>query len=97
MPQFCRSRVKLSGAMNDYADFWARGRAGVFGYTTLPALFLSVGSNGLVLDNGSTDIDPRCYNNHGSVPIDLTPLDSGTTIVPRETDRYVFAANNIGV
>jgi hypothetical protein len=45
---------------------------------------------------GTTDTGPVHFE-AASNASGLTPLDSNTTIVPRETDRNVFAANNIGV
>ncbi len=55
------------------------------------APFLSLGSDGLVLDNRNGDIDQRHYIKQGPVLIDLTSLDSNTTIVPRESDRMLFS------
>jgi len=56
--------------------------------TTAP--FLSMGPDGLLLDNQNPDIDQRHYIKQGPVLIDLTSLDSSTLIVPRETDRKLF-------
>ncbi len=55
------------------------------------APFVSMGSDGLVLDNQNMDIDQRHYISHGPVLIDLTALDSNTAIVPRETGRMLFS------
>jgi hypothetical protein len=54
------------------------------------APFLSIGPDGLVLDNANEDIDVRHHVKQGPVLIDLTLLDSDTTIVPHETDRKAF-------
>ncbi len=56
--------------------------------TTAP--FLSIGPDGLLLDNQNVDIDQRHYIKSGPVLIDLTALDSGTLIAPRETGRKLF-------
>jgi hypothetical protein len=55
------------------------------------APFVSMGSDGLVLDNQNMDIDQRHHILHGPVLIDLTALDSNTAIVPRETGRMLFS------
>jgi len=55
------------------------------------APFSSIGVDGLVLDNQNDDIDQRHYIKQGPVLIDLTSLDSNTTIVPRESDRMLFS------
>jgi len=57
--------------------------------TTAP--FLSIGADGIVLDNGNAGIGDRHYIKQGPVLIDLTSLATPTTIVPRETDRLLFA------
>ena len=44
-----------------------------------------------MLDNENADIGKRHYIKQGPVLIDLTALASGTTIVPRETGRLLFA------
>jgi len=54
------------------------------------APFVSIGPDGLVLDNANDDIDVRHHVKQGPVLIDLTALDSNTTIVPQETDRMAF-------
>lgn len=57
--------------------------------TNAPFLFMEV--SGLVLDNQNMAIDQRHYIKQGPVLIDLTTLDSDTTIVPRETGRMLFS------
>jgi len=54
------------------------------------APFLSMGSDGLILDNQNPDIDVRHHVKQGPILIDLTSLDSSTLIVPRETGRKLF-------
>jgi len=54
------------------------------------APFLSMGPDGLLLDNRNPNIDQRHFIKQGPVLIDLTSLDSDTLIVPRETDRMLF-------
>jgi hypothetical protein len=56
--------------------------------TTAP--FLSMGEEGLVLDNQNSAIDARHYIKQGTVLIDLTALESGTTIVPPGTGRTLY-------
>ncbi|HSM32341.1 MAG TPA: metallophosphoesterase [Woeseiaceae bacterium] len=56
--------------------------------TTAP--FLSMGADGLVLDNQNADIDERHYIRQGPVLIDLTALESGTTIVPPASARTLY-------
>jgi hypothetical protein len=53
--------------------------------------FLQIGENGLVLDNTNPDIGVRHYIKQGPILLDLTTLDGGTTLVPRETGRLLFA------
>lgn len=73
----------------DYTD--VRSALGVgWGAEGTVAPFLSIGTDGLILNNGNEDIDVRHYIKQGPVLIDLTTLDSDTTIVPRETDRKAF-------
>lgn len=73
----------------DYAD--VRSALGVgWGAAGTTAPFLSMGSDGLVLDNRNVDIDQRHYIKHGPVLIDLTSLDSSTVIAPRESGRQLF-------
>jgi hypothetical protein len=52
--------------------------------------FVSMESDGLLLDNGAPDIDERHYIKQGPVLIDLTTLASNTLIRPRETGRNLF-------
>ena len=54
------------------------------------APFISMGSDGLVLDNQNMDIDQRHHVKQGPVLIDLTELDSSTVIAARETGRMLF-------
>lgn len=56
--------------------------------TTLP--FSSMESDRLVLNNKNVDIDQRHFIKSGPVLIDLTALDSDTTIVPRSADRSLY-------
>ncbi|MDH3751038.1 MAG: hypothetical protein OEU40_10625, partial [Gammaproteobacteria bacterium] len=74
----------------DYTD--VRSALGV-GWGALGTLapFISMGTDGLVLDNQNGDIDQRHYIKQGPVLIDLTTLDSYTAIVPRETGRMLFS------
>jgi hypothetical protein len=74
----------------DYTD--VRSTLGIgWGSDGTSAPFLHVGDDGLVLDHTNPDIGVRHFIKQGPVLIDLTALDSGTTIVPRETDRMLFA------
>ena len=74
----------------DYSD--VRSALGVgWGKDGTVAPFLSADTTGLLLDNRNEDIDQRHYIKQGPVLIDLTTLDSNTTIVPRETGRMLFA------
>ena len=54
------------------------------------APYLSVGSEGLLLDNQNMDIDVRHHIKQGPILIDLTTLNSDTLIAPRETGRMLF-------
>ncbi|MGI9248969.1 MAG: hypothetical protein ACR2QI_08120 [Woeseiaceae bacterium] len=73
----------------DYTD--VRSSLGVgWGAAGTAEPFRSVGPDGLVLFNKNPDIDVRHYIKQGPVLIDLTALDSDTTIVPRESDRLAF-------
>ncbi len=78
-----RTLIDFSDVRSSLGAGW--GAAG----TTAP--FLSMGSDGLVLDNHNPDIDQRHHIKQGPVLIDLTSLDAGTAIVPRETGRKLFA------
>ena len=73
----------------DYSD--VRSVLGVgWGVAGTIAPFLSMGSDGLLLDNQNPDIDQRHYIKQGPVLIDLTTLDSNTVIAARETGRKLF-------
>lgn len=56
--------------------------------TAMP--FSSIDGERLVLNNLNEDIDQRHYIKQGPVLIDLTALDSDTTILPRESGRLAF-------
>lgn len=56
--------------------------------TALP--FSNIEQERLVLNNQNLDIDQRHYIKQGPVLIDLTSLDSDTTIVPSATGRMAF-------
>ncbi|MDH4048542.1 MAG: DUF4382 domain-containing protein [Gammaproteobacteria bacterium] len=74
----------------DYAN--VRSVLGVgWGSAGTLAPFLSIGTDGLVLDNHNPDIGVRHHIKQGPVLIDLTTLPSGTVIAPRETGRKLFA------
>ena len=74
----------------DYVD--ARSALGVgWGAAGTIAPYLSVGSDGLLLDNQNGHIDVRHHIKEGPILIDLTALDSSTLIVPRETGRKLFS------
>ena len=74
----------------DYTD--VRSALGVgWGALGTIAPFVSMGGDGLVLDNQNMDIDQRHYISQGPVLIDLTALGSNTAIVPRETGRMLFS------
>lgn len=73
----------------DYTD--VRSALGVgWGAAGTMAPFVSMGTDGLILDNDNPDIDQRHYIKQGPVLIDLTTLPD-TTIVPRETGRMLFS------
>ncbi|MBW2736872.1 MAG: hypothetical protein JRH20_31190, partial [Deltaproteobacteria bacterium] len=73
----------------DYTD--VRSALGVgWGAAGTVAPFASMGVDGLVLNNQNADIGIRHFIKQGPVLIDLTSLDSNTTIVPHETDRMLF-------
>ena len=73
----------------DYTN--VRSALGVgWGSTGTVAPFAMMDSSALVLDNKNPDIDQRHYIKTGPVLIDLTTLDSNTTIVPRATGRSLF-------
>lgn len=74
----------------DYTD--VRSALGIgWGSAGTAEPFLYISDDGLVLDNSNPDIGVRHYIKQGPFLIDLTALDSGTTIVPRETGRLLFA------
>ena len=73
----------------DYME--VRSALGVgWGMAGTTAPFTSANSDGLVLNNQNEDIDQRHHIKNGPVLIDLTTLDSDTTIVPKTTDRSLF-------
>jgi hypothetical protein len=73
----------------DYTD--VRSALGVgWGAEGTIAPFARLGDDGLVLNNQNEDIDQRHHIKNGPVLIDLTTLDSDTTIVPRTSDRSMF-------
>ena len=73
----------------DYTD--VRSALGVgWGVAGAVAPFLTVSSEGLLLDNQNAAIDQRHHVKQGPVLIDLTTLDSSTTIVPFEAERTLF-------
>ncbi|MGI9234547.1 MAG: hypothetical protein ACR2RD_13005 [Woeseiaceae bacterium] len=73
----------------DYTD--VRSALGVgWGVAGTAMPFSSIEREYLVLMNQNEDIDQRHYIKQGPVLIDLTSLDSDTTIVPRETGRLAF-------
>ena len=73
----------------DYSD--VRSSLGLgWGAAGTAEPFRSIGPDGLVLNNQNAEIDQRHYIKQGPVLIDLTALDSDTTIVPRQTDRLAF-------
>lgn len=73
----------------DYTD--VRSSLGVgWGVAGTTQPFSSVSSDSLILNNRNPDIDERHYIKQGPVLVDLTALDSDTTIVPRASDRLAF-------
>lgn len=77
----------------DYSD--VRSALGVgWGLAGTTSPFLSMGSDGVLLDNGNPDIDQRHYIKQGPLLIDLATLDSSTLIAPRETGRTLFGIAN---
>ncbi|NNC76435.1 MAG: metallophosphoesterase, partial [Woeseiaceae bacterium] len=56
--------------------------------TVMP--FLSIGSDGLLLNNWNDDMDVRHHIKQGPVLIDLMNLDSDTLIVPRTNGRSLY-------
>jgi hypothetical protein len=73
----------------DYTD--VRSALGIgWGTAGSAAPFTAIGADGIVIDRLSNAIDLRHYIKQGPVLIDLTALDSDTTIVPRESGRQAF-------
>ncbi len=73
----------------DYSD--VRSALGVaWGSTGTVAPFTRMDIDGLALDNMNQDIDQRHYIRQGPILIDLTELDSNTSIVPRMNDRSLY-------
>ncbi len=73
----------------DYTD--VRSALGVgWGAAGTLMPFLSIGSDGLLLNNWNDDIDVRHHIKQGPVLIDLKDLDSDTLIVPRSNGRSLF-------
>ncbi len=73
----------------DFTD--VRSALGVgWGSAGTMAPYLSVGSDGLLLDNKNMDIDVRHHIKQGPLLIDLTSLTTYTLIAPRETGRMLF-------
>ena len=73
----------------DYTD--VRSAMGVgWGVDGTAMPFTDITAERLVLNNRNEDIDQRHYIKQGPVLINLTSLDSDTTIVPRETGRLAF-------
>lgn len=73
----------------DYTN--VRSALGVgWGATGTAAPFVRMDVDGLVLDNDNEDIDQRHYIKTGPLLIDLTELDSDTTIVPRSDGRSLY-------
>jgi hypothetical protein len=74
----------------DYSD--VRSALGVgWGQEGTLAPFVSSETSGLVLNNQNPDVDQRRFIKQGPVFIDLTTLDSDTTIVARESGRMLFS------
>ncbi|MDH3531337.1 MAG: hypothetical protein OEO82_00330 [Gammaproteobacteria bacterium] len=74
----------------DYTD--VRSTLGIgWGASGTMAPFLSMGPDGLEVDNKNMDIDQRHYIKQGPVLIDLTALQSNTLVVPREIGRMLFS------
>ena len=75
--------------MIDYTD--VRSALGIgWSAAGTVAPFISMGNDGLILNNQNEDIGLRHYIDNGPVLIDLTMLDSNTTIVPPVADRSLF-------
>jgi hypothetical protein len=73
----------------DYTD--VRSALAVdWGSSGTTAAFVSMGDGGLVLNNQNEDIGKRHHIKNGPLRIDLTSLNSDTTIVPPDSDRKLF-------
>ncbi len=73
----------------DFSD--VRSVLGVgWGSAGTVAPFISMGDDGLILDNENLDIDQRHFIKQGPVLIDLTALPSSTLIAPTESGRMLF-------
>lgn len=73
----------------DFTD--VRSALGIgWGSTGTTAPFLSLATDGLVLDNQNPAIDVRHYIKQGTALIDLTALESATTIVPPASGRTLY-------
>jgi hypothetical protein len=73
----------------DYAD--VRSVLGIgWGSTGTLAPFISIGTDGLVLDNQNPDIDVRHHIKQGPVLVDLRTLASGTVVAPSQAGRTLF-------
>lgn len=74
----------------DYTD--VRSALGVgWGAGGTLAPFISMNSDGLVLDNFNSDIDQRHYIKQGPVLIDLQTLPAATVIAPPATGRTLYS------
>ena len=79
----------LGRTVIDYTD--VRSVLGVgWGVEGSAMPFSSIEPERLLLSNQNGDIDQRHYIKQGPVLIDLTELDSDTTIVPRQSGRLAF-------
>lgn len=84
----------VARSLIDYSD--VRSALGIgWGIEGTLAPFVVADVTGLVLDNANADIDQRHAIAQGPVRIDLTALDSGTTIVPRESGRKLFSIKTL--
>jgi hypothetical protein len=78
----------------DYTD--VRSALGVgWGVDGTAMPFATINAERLVLNNQNEDIDQRHYIKQGPVLIDLTALDSDTTILPRESGRLAFYIKSV--
>jgi len=79
----------------DYMD--VRSALGIgWGTTGTTAPFTSLEHVGLVLNNQNEDIGERHHVKNGPVLIDLTTLDSDTTIAPTDAGRSLFYIKSDG-